>query len=166
MQKIDKSVYLAPGSYALGEVSIGADSSIWFNAVVRGDLAPIRIGERTNIQDNAVLHGDEGYCVTLGDDVTVGHGAIVHGCEVGDNTIIGMGAILLNGCKVGKNCIIGAGALVKGGTVIPDGSMAVGSPAKVRRALTEDEIASIKANADEYCAFAKAYKKGEYPAAN
>jgi carbonic anhydrase/acetyltransferase-like protein (isoleucine patch superfamily) len=155
MLTIDKSVYLAKGSVAAGDVTIGKDSSVWYNAVIRGDEAPIFIGDRTNIQDNAVVHVDAGLPVTIGSGVTVGHGAIVHSCSIGDDTLIGMGAIVLNGAMIGKNCIIGAGALVTQGTEIPDNSVAFGNPARVKHAITDEAIAANKKNADVYAELAK-----------
>ena len=115
--------YLAEGAIVKGDVTIGEDSGIWYHATVRGDTEKITIGSRTNIQDNAVLHVGAGHALTIGDDVTIGHSAIVHGCTVGNNTLIGMGAIILNGAVIGNNCIIGAGALVTQNMEIPDGSM-------------------------------------------
>ena len=119
MQSHD-TAFIAPGAVVLGDVTIGENSGIWYNAVVRGDRDSIVIGRESNIQDNAVVHLGSGYPVEIGDHVTIGHGAIVHGCKIGDNTMIGMGAILMNGCKIGKNCIIGAGALVTQNVEIPD----------------------------------------------
>ena len=142
--------FVAPGGVVVGDVEIGADSSVWYNAVLRGDVAPIRIGARTNIQDGAVLHGATGFPVLVGDNVTVGHNAIVHGCTVGSNTLVGMGAIVLNGARIGDDCIIGAGALVTQGTVIPNGSVAFGSPAQVIRPTSDKDRASNRANAAEY----------------
>lgn len=142
--------YVAPGGVVVGDVTMGADSSVWYHAVARGDVAPIHIGARTNIQDGAVLHGATGFPVLLGDDVTVGHNAIVHGCTVGNNTLIGMGAIVLNGASIGDDCIIGAGSLVTQGTVVPNGSVAFGSPARVIRQTSDEDRASNKANAAEY----------------
>ena len=132
MRKIDKSVFIAPGAQVIGDVTIGSDSGIWYNAVVRGDSKEIHIGKRTNIQDLAVLHVDKEYQLTVGNNVTIGHSAIVHGCSVGDNVLVGMGAIIMNGAHIGNNCIVGAGALVTENTVIPDGMIAYGNPAKVR----------------------------------
>ena len=125
--------YIAEGAVVKGKVQMGQDVSIWYNATVRGDSAEIRIGDQTNVQDNAVIHVDTHYTTTIGNGVTIGHGAIVHGCTVGDNTLIGMGAIVLNGACIGNNCIIGAGALVTQNTNIPAGSLAFGNPAKVIR---------------------------------
>lgn len=150
MTSIHESAFVAQGAVVLGDVELGAQSSVWYNAVLRGDIAPIVVGEKTNIQDCAVLHGATGYPVRVGNGVTVGHGAIVHGCTVGDNTLVGMGAIVLNGARIGSDCIIGAGALVTQGTVIPNGSVAFGSPAHVVRAVTDDDRAKNRANAEEY----------------
>ncbi len=162
MKNIDESVYIAPGAQVVGNVQIGKDSSVWYNAVVRGSSSTVIIGERTNIQDLACLHVDMQNKLEVGDDVTIGHSAIVHGCIVGNNVIIGMGAIVMNGAHVGDNCIIGAGALVTENTVVPDGTMAFGSPAKVVRKLTDAEIDSIKKNAELYCRHAKEAKTEEF----
>ena len=141
----------------VGDVHIGAGSSVFFGSVLRGDREPITIGEDTNIQDNCVLHTDAGFPIRIGRGCTIGHGAILHGCTIGDNTLVGMGTIVLNGAKIGRDCIIGAGALVPQGMEIPDGSMAFGSPAKVRRALTEEEVRSNRAAAEFYCREAAEY---------
>ena len=124
--QIHDTAFIAPGAVVLGDVTIGENSGIWYNAVVRGDRDSIVIGRESNIQDNAVVHLGSGYPVEIGDHVTIGHGAIIHGCKIGDNTMIGMGAILMNGCKIGKNCIIGAGALVTQNVEIPDNSLVIG----------------------------------------
>ncbi len=147
--------WIADSADVVGEVTIGKNSCIWYGAVVRGDTDSIAIGSRTNVQDGSIIHTDAGFKVEIGDDVTIGHAAIVHGCTVGSNTLIGMGAIILNGAKIGKNCIIGAGALVTQGTVIPDGSMAFGSPAKVVRQLKPEEIEANTFSAVEYEHLAK-----------
>ena len=157
--QIHDTAFIAPGAVVQGDVTIGENSGIWYNAVVRGDRDSIVIGKESNIQDNAVVHLGSGYPVEIGDHVTIGHGAIVHGCKIGDNTMIGMGAILMNGCKIGKNCIIGAGALVPQNAVIPDGSLVIGMPAKVRRAVTEEEIAANRASAAMYREEAAEYKE-------
>ena len=138
---MNKNIFLAPGTHIVGNVEIGNNVGIWYNAVVRGDMEGITIGDNSNVQDNCTLHTGNGFALT---------NAIVHGCTVGDNTVIGMGSILLNGAKVGKNCIIGAGALVTGKMEIPDNSMAFGNPAKVIRNLTEAEIEDNRENAEEY----------------
>ena len=146
MQKL----FIAQGAVLCGDVKMGDRVSIWYNAVIRGDMAPITIGDESNVQECAVLHVSENMPLTIGKGVTVGHGAILHSCTIGDNSLIGMGAIVLDGAKIGKNCIIGAGALVTGGTEIPDGSLVIGSPGKVRREMTEAEIEANRKNAEEY----------------
>lgn len=154
---IHPNAYIAPNATVVGDVHIGAGSSVFFGSVLRGDREPITIGEDTNIQDNCVLHTDKGFPITIGRGCTIGHAAILHGCTIGDNTLIGMGAILLNGARVGRDCIVGAGALVPQGMEIPDGSLAFGSPAKVRRAMTTEEIESNRAAAAFYCREAEEY---------
>ena len=152
MRKIDESVFQADGSRIVGEVEIGKDSGVWYNAVIRGVPSRIRIGERTNVQDNVVIHGDP-EC-----PVEIGNSAIVHGCTIRDNTLIGMGAIILNRAVIGSNCIVGAGALVTQGCVIPDNSLAFGSPARVIRMLTDEEIEGNRVSAQHYVDFAKKMK--------
>ena len=156
-RQTDENVVILPGAMVVGDVAFGPGCSVWFNAVLRGDGRPITIGAGTNIQDNAVLHSE--VCPTiLGEYVTVGHGAIVHGCTVGDNTVVGMGAILLNGARVGKNCMVGAGAVVTGKTDAPEGSMLLGNPARVARALTPEEIAGLRESAEHYMELKEAYR--------
>lgn len=150
LRQTDEDVVLLPGARVSGAVTIGKGSSVWYNAVIRGDEDPVVIGENTNVQDNAVLHTTHGTPLVVGSGVTVGHSAVLHSCTVGDNTLIGMGAIVLDGAVVGRDCIVGAGALVTGGTVIPDGSMAFGSPARVVRPLRPDEIAHNRHSAAAY----------------
>ncbi len=150
MGKIAEWVYIAEGARIVGDVEIGENSSIWYNAVIRGDSNPIKIGEKTNVQDNAVLHVSHSHALSIGDNVTIGHGAIVHGCTIGNNVLIGMGVIVLDGAVIEDNCIIGAGALVTQNKVIPEGSLCFGNPAKVMRQITEEEKASILENANEY----------------
>ena len=147
---IHPNAYIAPNATVVGNVRIGAGSSVFFGSVLRGDREPITIGEDTNIQDNCVLHQEYGCPTTVGSRVTVGHGAILHGCTIGDETLIGMGAIVLNGAKIGRHCLIGAGALVTQNMVIPDGSLAFGSPAKIRGTLTDEAIEEIRASAASY----------------
>ena len=159
MKLIDKTVFIADGAKVIGSVEIGKNSSVWFNAVIRADSDKVKIGENSNVQDNAVIHTSEGFGVKIGDNVTIGHGAIVHGCTIGDNVMIGMGAIVLNGAAIEENCIIGAGALVPQGKVIPAGSLAFGNPVKIVRKLTDDEIKSILDNAISYVNEANEYKK-------
>ena len=144
------AAFVADNATVVGDVTLAPGSTVWYGAVIRGDEGPIYIGENTNIQDNAVLHCDAGSQVVLHPNVTVGHGAIVHGAEVGEGTLIGMHATLLNGCKVGKGCIIGAGALVPEGKVIPDGALAVGAPARVVRDVSAVQAAACQYNAISY----------------
>jgi len=145
----------AESADVVGDVSLAGEVSVWYGAVVRGDMSPVTVGERTNIQDNAVLHGGTGHPLTIGRDVTVGHGAIVHGCTVGENCLIGMGAILLNGCVIGPDSLIAAGALVPQDRQIPPRSLVMGAPGKVVRALTDEEVAAGRASAAEYLALAE-----------
>ena len=150
MLDIDKNVFLAKGSVVVGDVKIGPGCGIWYNAVVRGDDAPVTIGRDTNIQDNAVVHIGANNPTFIGDRVTVGHTAIVHGCTIGDDTMIGMGAIVMNGAVIGRECLVAAGSLVTQGKVIPDGSLVMGRPAKVMRQLTDEERAKNRHNAELY----------------
>jgi carbonic anhydrase/acetyltransferase-like protein (isoleucine patch superfamily) len=147
---IDPTAYVADGARILGDVVIGAHSGIWYYAVIRGDLCPITIGENTNIQDLAVIHGDPDYPVEIGSNVSVGHSAVLHGCRIGDGSMVGMGSVVLNGAQIGKNCLIGAGSLVTQGTKIPDNSLAFGRPAKVVRVMTEKDLAYLKDNGETY----------------
>lgn len=155
---VHPSVFIAPGAMVVGAVNIQDQASIWYNAVVRGDADNIFIGKKTNIQDCCVLHQDKGYPLHVGENVTVGHGTILHGCHIGDNCIVGMGSIILNGAKIGEGSIIGAGTLVKEGQEIPPGSLAVGSPARVVRSLTEEEKEKILHSAQHYYEMAQNYK--------
>lgn len=150
MIKKAEGAFIADSAKVMGDVKMGKDSCAWYGAVIRGDEASITIGKETNIQDNSVVHGDPGFDVVIGEHVTIGHGCIIHGCTIGDGSLIGMGAIILNGAKIGKNCLVGAGALVTGKADIPDGSMVVGSPAKVKRELTQQEIEANHHNTDIY----------------
>ncbi|BAT71597.1 conserved hypothetical protein [Thermosulfidibacter takaii ABI70S6] len=158
--KIGKDVFLAEGSFVIGDVEIGDNSSIWFNTVVRGDVNYIRIGNSTNIQDLTMVHVTTAkYPTIIGDNVTIGHRAMVHGCVIGNNCLIGMGAIILDGVKIGNNCLVAAGSLVTQGKEFPDGVLIMGSPAKVVRELTEEEIKGFQRLADHYSALAKSYLK-------
>ena len=148
--EIDAQAVVAQGAVVLGDVTIKKDASIWYNAVVRGDSSEIEIGEGTNIQDLCVLHVDENCPLNIGRNVTVGHGVILHGCTIGDGALIGMGAIILNGAVVGNNSMVAAGALVTSHTVIPDGALYMGSPAKFKRMLSDEEIAANRENAKHY----------------
>ena len=145
----DPDVLIAEGAVVVGDVKLAKGVSVWYNAVLRGDESPIEVGENTNIQDGAILHAR----AVVGSNCTVGHCAIIHGCTVGSRTLIGMGAILLDGAKIGNHCIVGAGALVT-----PDGSMILGSPAKVVRPLTQEEMDSVDASVQEYLEFAQHYR--------
>jgi carbonic anhydrase/acetyltransferase-like protein (isoleucine patch superfamily) len=155
--RVFDDVWLAPTSTIIGRVALGAGSSVFFGAVLRGDSADITIGKRSNLQDNVVVHADPGYPARVGDGVSVGHGAVLHGCSVGDDTLIGMNATVLNGAVVGENCLIAAGAVVLEGTVVPGGSLVAGVPGRVRRELTEDEREGIRTNARHYVALSRAY---------
>jgi carbonic anhydrase/acetyltransferase-like protein (isoleucine patch superfamily) len=157
--RIDPSAYLVASAVVVGDVTIGPQSSVWFHAVVRGDIEPIRIGARTNVQDNATLHVVGGrFATTLGDGVTVGHNAVVHGCTIEDGALVGMGAIVLDGALVGRESLVGAGAVVAPGTRVPPRSLVLGSPARVVRALTEDELARLHAAAANYVEYARRYR--------
>jgi carbonic anhydrase/acetyltransferase-like protein (isoleucine patch superfamily) len=155
---IDGSVFRAPGSVIVGDVQIGSDSSVWYNVVIRADVSPIRIGSRTNIQDGSILHADPGYPCVIGDDVTVGHRAIVHGAKVGNGALIGMGAVLLNGVQVGEEAIVAAGAVVTEGTVIAPGTLYAGIPAKEKRQLDEEARKMGRVGADGYVRNAQRHK--------
>lgn len=148
--KIGRNVYIAHGAIVLGDVTLGERSSVWYNAVLRGDINRIVVGRHSNIQDNAVLHLADDYPCLLGNFVTIGHSAVVHACRIGDEVLIGMGAVVLDGAVVGKQSIIGAKALVTQGTRIPPGSLVLGAPAKVVRALTKRERVSLKGWAEKY----------------
>ncbi|MBD3387728.1 MAG: gamma carbonic anhydrase family protein [Candidatus Altiarchaeales archaeon] len=151
---IDETVFIAEGARVIGKVALDAHSSVWYNAVLRGDRNRIIVGKCTNIQDCCVIHSPEHFPVRIGDYVTIGHGAKVHGAEIGDNTLIGMGTILMNGCKIGANSVVMAASVVTENTIIPAGSLAVGNPAVVKRQLGAEEIESIKQNALDYKALA------------
>lgn len=151
--QVADSVFLAPTASITGEVVMKDRASAFYGVSVRGDSDRIEVGERTNLQDNVVLHADAGSPCTLGDGVSVGHGAVVHGCTVGDNTLIGMSATVMNGAVIGEECLVAAGALVLEGTEIPPRSLVAGMPAKVRRELTEEEIAKLYRNAEVYLGY-------------
>ena len=148
--RIFETAAVARGAVVLGDVTVGADSSIWYNAVIRGDANSVTIGERSNIQDNAVLHVSHEHPLVIGNDVTVGHGAILHGCTIEDGALIGMGAVILDGAVIGKGSIIAAGALVTQNKIIPEGSLMMGNPAKLRREVTEEEKQANLVNAANY----------------
>ena len=158
---IDESAFVAQGAVVKGQVSIGKNCGIWFNAVIRAEDSRIVIGDNSNVQDNCVVHVDPWVNATIGEYVTIGHGALIHGCTIGDNTLVGMGAIILNNAVIGRNCIIGAGALVLEGVQIPDNSLVVGSPAKVIRSINPEDAQKIRMNAEHYVHIAKRYKDSE-----
>lgn len=152
------SAFVAESAAVIGDVHVGEDSSVWFGAVLRGDYFPIRIGARTNIQDNAVVHITSGRAATsVGDDATVGHGVILHGCTVGSGCLVGMASVVLDGAVIGEESFIAAGSLVTPGTVLPPRSFALGRPAKVVRRVREEELAQIAASARHYVGYAKAF---------
>ena len=156
LRETDENVLICEGARVAGDVTLGKGVSVWYNAVLRGDEGAITVGEDTNIQDGAVMHEE----TVVGRGCTIGHNAIVHGCTMGDNVLIGMGAVVLNGAKIGDNCIVGAGALVTGKMDAPAGSMILGSPAKVVRPLTEAEIEGNRGSARVYLHAAELYRKG------
>ena len=153
--EIHQSAFVAHSAEVAGMVTMGEGSSVWFSASVRGDIAPIHIGRNANVQDGAVVHCDFGIPCVIGDGVTIGHGAIVHSCTIGANSLVGMGAIILNSAVIGPDSIVGAGALVTGGKEFPPRSLIIGSPAKVLRELTEEEISHNRENARHYTELAK-----------
>ena len=151
MPRVAADAYVDDSAQVIGDVEIGAESSVWMNVVIRGDVHRIRIGRRTNVQDGTIVHVmRETHPTTIRDEVTIGHGAIVHGCTIGDRVLVGMGAILLNGVEVASDCIVAAGTLLPEGTKVPQRSLVMGSPGKVRRRLTDEEVASIRGYADNY----------------
>ena len=165
--QFDDSVFLADSADVIGDVALGAESSVWFNVTMRGDVHRIRIGCRSNVQDNSVVHVTHGTApTTIGDDVTIGHGAIVHGCTIRDRVLVGMGAIILDHADVGSDSIIGAGALVTSRTIVPPRSMVLGSPARVVRVLTDEEVVTVKQFASNYVRYSRIYLGVEVPDGN
>lgn len=158
---IDPDVaWIAPTAVLVGDIVIGPEVGIWFGVVARGDIERISIGARTNVQENTVLHTDRDYPLVIGENCTIGHSAIVHGCTIGDNTLIGMGATVLNGARIGRNCLIGANALITEGKEIPDNSMVVGAPGKVIRQIDEEGVRNLAASADRYVKNARRFAAG------
>lgn len=155
--KIADSAYIAPTADIIGDVTIGENSSVWFGAVLRGDTAPIVIGDNTNIQDNCTVHGDPGIPTIIGNNVTVGHNAVVHSCKVGDNSLIGMNSVVLNSTVIGDNCIVGAGSLVTQNKNFEDNSLIIGSPAKALKKISGDQAERLKLSAQWYVDEAKEY---------
>jgi carbonic anhydrase/acetyltransferase-like protein (isoleucine patch superfamily) len=158
--QIDASAWIAPNAIVIGDVRLGRNASIWWNAVLRGDNDPIVIGDNTNIQDGSVLHTDIGVGMSIGAGVTVGHMVMLHGCTIGDGSLIGIGAIVLNNAVIGRECLIGANALVPEGKVIPDRSLVVGSPGRVVRQLTDEDVAAIRAGNQHYIEHLQHYREG------
>jgi carbonic anhydrase/acetyltransferase-like protein (isoleucine patch superfamily) len=154
---IDSTAFIAEGAALVGDVRVGPGASVWFGAVLRGDTDHLELGERSNLQDNAVVHADPGSPAIIGSGVSIGHGAVVHGCRVEDDCLIGMNATVLNGAVIGRESLVAAGAVVLEGTVVPPRSLVAGVPAKVRRELTDDEVAGIRSNAEGYVARAQEY---------
>ncbi|MCZ4314086.1 gamma carbonic anhydrase family protein [Comamonadaceae bacterium G21597-S1] len=155
---IDPSAWVADSAQVIGNVSLAPDVSIWFGAVLRGDTEHMRIGRGSNIQDGSVLHADIGKPLTVGEDVTVGHKVMLHGCTIGDGSLIGIGAVVLNGARIGRHCLVGAGALVTEGKEFPDGSMIIGAPAKAVRQLTPEQIEGLRGSARGYVENARRFR--------
>lgn len=155
-----ESVWIADSAQVIGNVQLDDDVSIWFGAVIRGDTAPIRIGVGSNVQDLSMLHADEDAPLIIGERVTIGHQVTLHGCTVGDESIIGIGAVVLNGAKIGRNCLVGAGALVTEGKEFPDGSMILGSPAKAVKYLSQIQIENLRKSAAHYIANGRKFSSG------
>ena len=161
--KVSDSVFIAPNATIIGNVEIGEDSSVWFNVVIRGDVNPIRIGSKTNIQDGSILHvTSQKSTLNIGNSVTVGHGAILHGCTIADNSLIGFGARILDGARIGRSCLVAAGSLVMQGEKVPANSLVAGVPAIVKRSLTPDEIKEIRHSSDRYVDYKQAYLEGGF----
>lgn len=158
--EVHPSAFVADSAQVIGQVSLGAEASVWFGCVVRGDTELISIGAGSNIQDASVLHADYGFPLQVGERVTVGHQVMLHGCHIGDESLIGIGAVVLNGARIGKHCLVGAGALVTEGKEFPDGSLILGSPAKVVRTLTPEQIEGLRASAQHYIENARRYRSG------
>ncbi len=157
--KISETAFIADSADVIGDVEIGDFSSVWFNAVLRGDRSKIKIGNRTSIQDNVVIHADPENGVQIGSEVSVGHGAVLHGCRIGNNVLIGMNSTILNGAEIGKNSIVGANALVPEGKKFPENSLIIGVPGKVKREIEKSEIEAIAENAVEYVEFVREYRE-------
>jgi len=155
---ISKSSFIAPNSSVIGNVVLSNNASIWFNVVIRADLAQVRIGENSNIQDGSILHVDEGFPITIAKNVTIGHKVMLHGCSIDEGSLVGMNAVVLNGAKIGKNCLIGANALVTENMIVPDGSVVLGSPAKIVRQLDEKAKNILAEGAEHYVHSSHQYK--------
>ncbi len=155
---VDSSAFIADSAQVMGDVKLCAHASLWFGVIARGDTDRIHVGERSNVQDGSVLHADEGVPLVIGDNVSVGHKVMLHGCTIGDGSLIGIGAVVLNNARIGRNCLVGAGALVTEGKEFPDGSMILGSPARVVKTLSEDQIAGMHHIAQHYVDNAQTYR--------
>ena len=158
--RLADTAWVADSAQVMGNVELADDSSVWFGVVIRGDTETIRIGKGSNVQDGSVLHADVGKPLTVGEHVTVGHKVMLHGCTIGDGSLIGIGAIVLNGAKIGKGCLVGAGALVTEGKEFPDGSMILGSPARVVRELTPEQVQGLHMSALHYIDNARRFRSG------
>ena len=158
--QVADTAWVADSAQVMGAVTLARDSSVWFGAVIRGDTETITLGAGSNIQDASVLHADHGFPLVIGERVTVGHQVMLHGCTIGDESLIGIGAVVLNGARIGKHCLVGAGALVTEGKSFPDGSMIIGSPAKAVRQLTPEQIEGLKRSAQHYVENAERYRNG------
>ena len=158
--RVADTAWVADSAQVMGHVELAEGTSVWFGAILRGDNELLRIGKGSNVQDGAVIHADPGFPVSLGENVSVGHRVMLHGCTVGDGSLIGIGAVVLNGAKIGRNCLVGAGALVTGGKEFPDGSMILGSPAKAVRELAPEQIEGMRRGAAHYVRNAKRFKAG------
>ena len=156
---IDDTCFIAENATVIGDVTIGENTNVWYSVVIRSDMDTTSIGKNTNIQENSTVHNDFGISTRIGDNVTIGHNCIIHGCNVGNNVLVGMGSIILNGAEIGDNTIIGAGSLVTQNKIIPSGVLCIGSPAKVVRELTEEEIKSIKSSAENYVNMGREHKE-------
>ena len=158
--RLADSAWIADSAQVIGNVELAADTSVWFGVVLRGDTEVIRVGRGSNIQDNSVVHADIGFPVTIGENVTIGHQVMLHGCSIGDGSLIGIRAVVLNGAKIGKHCLVGAGALVTEGKEFPDGSMIFGAPARLVRQLSPEQMAGLDRSAEHYVENARRFKAG------
>ncbi|HEX5737939.1 MAG TPA: gamma carbonic anhydrase family protein [Hydrogenophaga sp.] len=158
--RVADSAWVADSAQVMGNVVLAEDSSVWFGATLRGDTETITVGRGSNVQDGSVMHADIGFPLTLGDNVTIGHMVMLHGCTIGDESLIGIGATVLNGANIGKNCLVGAGSLVTEGKTFPDGSMIMGSPAKLVKTLTPEQIEGLRRSAQHYVENAQRYRTG------
>lgn len=157
--QVHEEAWVAPGAVIVGDVHVGPGASVWFGAVVRGDMAPIRIGARSNVQDGTIVHVDDDVPCTIGDDVTIGHRCIIHGATIEDGSLIGMGAIVMNNARIGARCLIGAGTLVAEGKIIPPRSLVLGVPGRVVRELRDDELAELVRSSEHYVSSSREYSR-------